>query len=271
MEEIIEKKPEIIDYLKCKKALNNIGITDKEITKAFEQLQISRNDLCEEYAIERPGRKPVNSVHEFLKVGIGHFEKYQGEYVKKYTATADIYLIPSQYQGLRHGKIIEKILNNRFKWFNTFLKDKCYQESETERYFDTIGRLDVNRLPEKYKNMTVAELVSLRDGIKSTKKESAWSLYEMYNENYEIYLTTEFGTLYVPIKALLDKDFNLIKKRMISYALSYHDPKHLSGFALNNRGRTMEQYAIDKKIDYENMIKPLKSKEAKMLKKLLEN
>ena len=45
--------------------------------------------------------------------------------------------------------------------------------------------------------------------------------------------------------------------------------KDLSGYALNHRNRTMEQYKIDTEKDYENMIKPLKSKEAKELEKLL--
>lgn len=253
-----------IDFLKCRIYLNELGITDNEINKALDELNISKKDLCDEKAFERPACNiDYIKIKEFLRIGTGHFKKYQGEYVKEYTANADIYLIPSQYQGLKHGKIIFQILTNRYPFMTQFLIDKNYKEAEIE--VDTIGRLDLKNLDEKYNNLTIKEvrkLVAKKDVI---KKKSAWDLYEMRSIDYELYLITEFGSLYVPIKSLINKDFNLIKNRMIKYSLSYHDPKNLSGFALNHRGRTKEQYAIDKQIDYDNMIKPLKSKEAKII------
>lgn len=263
-------KPQAIDYLKCRKPLNNLGISDQEIITALNQLNITKKDLCDELHVKIHGNEPKHyQAYEFLKTGIGHFKEYNGEYVKEYMAKADIYLVPARYQGLKHDKIIHRILSNRFGWFNTFLKDKNYQESETGKYFDILGRLDVNKLPEEYLNLSVAELIAMKKGPLVTKKESAWSLYEMYDENYEVYLTTEYGSLYVPIKALLDGDSSIIKRRMKSYADSYHDPKKLSGYALNHRGRSKQEYAKDKLDDYNKMIAPLKSKEAKLLFKHL--
>lgn len=257
----------VIDYLKCRKSLNNLGITDEEINKVLDELGYNKENLCDTIALEKS--EPYQKPFEFVKSGTSTFKEYSvvkgKEYIREYTALAKFYRVPAQYQELKHGAIIYRILCNKYDWFDTFQKDKSYKESETAEYFDTIGRLNVNKLPEKYFNMTVAELISLKEEVKISKKESAWSLYEMYNENYEMYLDTEFGTLYVPIKALLNKNTKLITNRMTSYAMSYHDPKNLSGFTLNHRGRTKEEYVKDKQKDYENMITPLNSKEAKLL------
>jgi hypothetical protein len=259
---------EAIDYLKCKKSLNNLGITDEEISRALNELGYNKENLCDTIALQE-NRQPYQKPFEFIRKGTSTFKEYTEvkgkEYIRDYTAPANFYRVSAQYQGLKHGTIIHKILSNRYNWFDSFYKNKSYQESETAEYFDTIGRLAVKKLPEKYLNMTVAELLSLKDGVKISKKESAWSLYEMHNEDYEIYLGTELGNLYVPIKAILNSNIELIKNRMTTYAMSYHDPKNLSGFALNHRGRTKEEYAADKQKDYENMIAPLNSKEAKLL------
>lgn len=257
---------ERIDYLKCRKELNNLGIEDREINNALNSLNIEKRQLCDEIAV-RDGQRCFYNPCEFTKRSVGHFKTYMGEYVKEFTENADHYLIPAQYQGLKHGEIIFKILCNKFNWFDSFIKDKSYKESVID--LDFLSRLDISKLTEDQKNLTVNELIELTKKEKIIKKESAWGLYEMYSENYEMYLTTEFGSLYVPIKALLNKDFSLIKSRMTKYAASYHDPINLSGYALNHRGRSKEEYKKDKEQDYNNMIKPLKSKEAKLLKKYL--
>ena len=56
---------------------------------------------------------------------------------------------------------------------------------------------------------------------------------------------------------------------MIKYHNQYYDPKNLSGYGLNHRGRTKEQYAIDQKNAYKKAIKSLTSKEGLKLKSIL--
>jgi hypothetical protein len=256
-----------IEFLKCKKPLNLLGITDEEINKALNDLNITKKDLVEEYNVPI-GSKFHCSSNEFVKTGPCSVKKYYQEYEKTVTERRDIYIAPATYQGLKHGEIIYKILSNRYPWMDNFQKDKSYKEAEIE--VDSIGRLDLENLPSKYDHLTIKEVKDLVKKKDVVKKESSWSLYEMYNSiEYEIYLTTEFGSLYVPIKALIEKNFKLINDRMVSYANSYHDPKGLSRYALNNRGRTLEEYAKDKQADYINMIRPLESKEALILKILL--
>ena len=50
--------------------------------------------------------------------------------------------------------------------------------------------------------------------------------YDAYHldqvDSYEIYVTTETGVLYLPIKALLEKDFSIAEKRMKTYFGDYY-------------------------------------------------
>lgn len=257
---------ERIDYLKCRKYLNNLGISDKEINKALDQLDYTKESLTDTEGYSNESHKP-HGVHEFYKTGTIHYKEYLHGYEKSCTRTGSIYRIPAQYQGLKHGEIIFQILKNRFDWFDTFLKDKKYKESAIE--LDYLGRIDLSKLTEEQKELLVNEIIELSKKKDLVKKETAWSLYEMHSEKYEMYLTTEFGSLYVPVGALLNKNFSLIEQRMKSYGLSYHDPINLSGYALNHRGRTEEQYKKDKQQDFLKMIKPLESKEAQLLKSYL--
>jgi len=260
-----------IDYLKCKKYLNNLGISDDKINKALDDLGMEKKDLCDEIAIRDSQGKPYQTPHEFTQRTTGYFEDYKGEYIKRFTENANHFFVPATYQGLKHGEIIFQILSNRYKWFDSFKTLKSYKESEVEKYFDSLNRIDTESLPDKLKHKTIFELEEMRKEKKKYFEKSAWDLYEMKSENYEIYLNTEHGTLYVPLKAIINKDFLLIVERMISYSLSYNDPENLSGFALNHRGRTKEEYKRDKQKDHENMIKPLVSKEAEKLKKIFIN
>jgi len=125
--------------------------------------------------------------------------------------------LPARYQGLKHEKIIRRILKNRFIWFDTF----------------------------------------------------KWEIYELSNaENYEIYMHTEYGTLYVPVKALLEGKPELIEERMKSYHKSYYNA---AGYKLNHKeGESFEEYKKRRKEEYKKALRPLESKEYKYLCKLME-
>lgn len=256
---------EAIDFLSCRKELNNLSFSDNEINNALKICGFNKDSLTDKkgYRIE-----PMYlSIYEVTKQNHQFkMKEYNGQWEKEvYVSGIEVRVI-AQYQGLKHGDIIKTLLMNRFEWFDSFQVDKNYKEKVLE--LDYLGRLDINKLTEEQKKLTIDELIKLTT-IEVVNKKSAWSLHEMTREDYEIYLTTEFGTLYVPIKAILNNDFSLIKNRLESYALDYCDPINLSGFALNNKGRTKEEYKKDKEKDYANMIKPLESKEAKLLQKYL--
>lgn len=258
-----------IDYLTCRKYLNNLGITDGEINTALDQLGITKRDLVDEIGFPKEHTTPYQKPHEFSKYDIIYYKLYNGEYEKSCTRKGSLYFVPAQYQGLMHGKIIYQILVNRYSWMDDFKVKKSYKESEFDEYFDVLGKLNVKKLPEEYHELTIKEILERNKFVEIIKDKSAWDLYEMSNENYEIYLQTENGSLYVSIKALLDKDFSIIEKRMLDYGNSYYDYKNLSDYALNHGGRTKEEYAKDKLNEYNKFIGALKSKEALKLKKLL--
>lgn len=214
-----------LDYLKCREDLNGLGFTDKEITKALDQCKLTVNLLTDLNGYKQEP-KYLKAYEVTKRSHSWRGKEYRGEFEREVTMHGIECRVPSNYQGLRHGEIIEALMCNKFDWFNTFTVDKNYTESETGEYFDFIGRLNVNSLPKKYLNMTVAELVKRNQKKDLVKKKSAWSLYEMYNvDSYDIYLTTDNGSLYVPIKALLNGDIDAIKNRLITYSKSYYVKK----------------------------------------------
>lgn len=254
---------EAIDFLTCKDDLLNIGFTIDEIKKAIEDSGNTKESLTDKKGfLNEPKYMKVYEVtkerHQF-KV-----DEYRGEYKKEVLKTGIECRISAQYQGLRHGGIIFHLLKNRFNWFDKFNKKIKELVKPLEGY------VRIKDVPNDFDNLTLKEIKELTEGKEVTKTKSLWSLHQMYTgSNYEMYLDTEFGTLYVPIQSLINKDFSLIENRMTTYALSYHDPINLSGYALNHRGRTKEEYKRDKEQDYNNMVKPLESKEALKLKKFL--
>ena len=262
-----EQKFEAIDYLKCRKALNQLGFTDKEIRAALIAANLDVDDITDKNGFEKfPHWLPVGEIitdrHSF------QVKRYKGSYYKKEYTTGWLIRVPAHYQGLRHEKLLRALLEARFPWFESFTIIKK-EEKKNDLFYKSIR--SINDIPKEYDSMSVAELKQLLTSTESVDKvKSRWSLYEMHDEKYEIYLNTEFGTLYVPLKALLAGDVKAIKDRMTSYAMSYHDPKNLSGFSLNHRGRSREHYQADKWEDYNKMVAPIESKEAKELYKLIQ-
>lgn len=103
-----------------------------------------------------------------------------------------------------------------------------------------------------------------------------WEVFQMHGEaeNWEIYLKTEFGSLYVPVKALLKKDPKLIIDRMTEYWSMYrHQDKIItkdsSEYQLNGHGMTLKQYQKQQEDYFKDEMKPLQSKEFEALKEAL--
>lgn len=84
----------------------------------------------------------------------------------------------------------------------------------------------------------------------------SWSIYELSNvDYYEIYLKTKAGSLYVPIRALLDQDPQKIVDRMVSYFKTY---RLASSYELNKRaGETFEDFETRKRKEYRKDLDPM--------------
>ena len=251
----------LIEWLSCKDELLSFGFTEKEIEKALKDIEFTENDLTEIKGFQNEPK--YMGKYELVKSGVYfNIKEYQPIDWERYRKVyGSEYRIVKQYQGLRHGEIIHQLFKNKYKWFDTFRENKI---EKSKPNIDNWTKL--RDIPKDFYSMTVKELVEMTEPIEITVSKSLWSIYELRNNEAEMYLTTEFGTLYVPYKAITDKNWNLIENRMITYRLSYHDPIKLSGYALNHRGRSEEQYKKDKEQDYLNSIKPLESKEAVLLK-----
>lgn len=259
-------------WLKCYDSLKEFGFTDAKINKAIEKAGLNLNLLT-----DRKGYENLN-IFSFWKtpysiVNENYFfnkKVFKGVWEKVVRVNGYEVRVPSQYQGLNHGKIIYNLLKDRFSWF----EDDIFFIEKVEKlniFPDDYSRL--KDIPKEFQKYSVKDLLSGKIK-KTTIKKSKWDIYELCNyKNHtdEIYLSTEHGSLYIPYTAIFEGNSQIIIDRMESYALSYHDPIKLSGFALNGNGRTKEEYKKDKEQDYLKMILPLKSKEAKYLFKMIDN
>lgn len=228
--EQLEKELTAIDYLTIRPQLNELGFTDDEIIRAIDQSGLNVNLLTDRKTFAESSHAEHFKVKEYIGTSVHHYTLVNNEgYEKRMHCNGVAFRVPAHYQGLKHGRIIHKLLENKFEWFSSFTVDKTYKESETGEWFDAIGRLNVNDLPDKYRKMTVAQVVELSLEKDIVKKKSAWDLYEMHDvESYDIYLRTERGSLYVPIKCLLNGDVNGIIERSVSYLWDYRNMRHYS-------------------------------------------
>lgn len=167
----------------------------------------------------------------------------------------------AQYQGLKHSAILFALFSNKWAWFDTFKKK---EECSIKKF---LSDLPISQIPAEFQNLTPSELRREYLIEKEVKECSQWKIYEM-REDGEIYLETASGSLYVPIAALVNKDFPLIDKRMRTY-WGWYNKVDLSGYALNHRGRTEAQYLIEQAEAQSKNLLPLESPEAIQLKKYL--
>lgn len=255
---------ELIEWLSCKESLINLGFTETEIKQALIDAEIKENDLTDVKGFKHEPH--YLKKYELVKSGVYFTQKeYNGCWERDVEVYGSEYRIIGHYQGLKHGKIIFQLFKNKYNWFDIF-KHEVIEKSKPRINSWT----KLKDIPESFHNISVKELIEMSEPVNITVSKSSWDIYELHSDkNPEMYLKTEFGSLYVPYKAILTNDFSLITNRMKSYALDYHDPIKLSGFALNHRGRTKQEYKKDKEQDYLNMIKPLESEEALQLQKYL--
>jgi hypothetical protein len=254
-----DKKIELIDWLTNRKIWNKY-FTDQEINTALQQLKYSVSDLTDEQFQESSNCH--YTVNELVRTGNGTIKKYfrDTNYSMDVQVSGYYFRVPARYQGLKHGKILEQLLKNKFNWFDSF-KEIVIEKNKP----DINSYVKFKDIPKEYESFTIKQLKELTESVNIEVEKSLWSLYEL-QENAEIYLKTENGSLYVPLDALLNNDFSLIENRMTSYFKWYHKA---SNYSLNSRGRSLEQFNSDKEQDYINSLKPLESKEAIQLKKLL--
>lgn len=209
------KHPTAVDYLTCTEKLLNYGFTKKEVAEAIKNAGLSVRDLTDEKGHENfPNYlklfEVVKESHSFT------VKRYRGEYVKEETTRGWLIRQPATYQGLNHGAILEKLFEKKFPFFSSFKKTV---KEKVGLGLDFYEYSSISSIPEELRHLSVKELLSMTKPIEVETEKSLWDLYEMSTgeTDYEMYLNTEKGALYVPLTALLKKDFSIIEKRMKEY------------------------------------------------------
>lgn len=220
-----------------------INVTDEEILSAIEILFIKPCDLIQE-DFAKLSSHPYGKLVEGLKPAEKRvYEKY-GSRIDNYY----LYLIPHRYLSVREKDLLVYFIPKKYP--NIFENDLFKKEIDAKTDFKTFGEF------KEFHNISDDDsikkvLTLLKTSSKPTKKTvSKFDIYSPSGEkNYEIYLNTEFGSLYIPFDAIKNNDFSLIEERMTDYFSWYYG---------NNENES-----------YLNAIKPLESKEAIFLKELL--
>ena len=256
------KSISLVEWFNGTPELLKLGFTEQEIEKAILD---SGNDINSLTDIE--GFSQFPSYHKRAELVDSNYWYTKTNYVnqggKQYENRERVrgigVRVPAHYQGLRHDKILFALFSAKWSWFDSFRKK---EECEIKKY---LSDLPISQIPDQFKDLTPAELRREYLIEKQVNECTKWSIYELRNDG-EMYLTTQNGSLYVPIAALVEKDFSIIEKRMTEYHASYYNA---SGYGLNHRGRTQEEYKKDQQEAYYKAMSALTSPEALQLKEYL--
>lgn len=89
--------------------------SDEEIVLACAMSNISERDLCSEEYV-KPGHRCPYSKAEYIRTSFESVRQYDNcgrELADRRREKMDVYRVPSQFQGTRHGKVIQYLLYQR--------------------------------------------------------------------------------------------------------------------------------------------------------------
>lgn len=270
MESLNKKELPVYAYWKEYKTALELGFSEEEIKEASERCSLKDSDVSEIKGFKDESTpQHFYKVHQFVKESHTYHERQYcsngRELADSKTVSGIGVRVPSDYQGSVTNNMLTQLFKKRHDWFDSFLINKNYTEKPLD-YALTRGMLMLENLTEEHKALTGFELLELskvKTEIQGTK--SAWSIYNLD----EMYLSTELGSLYVPVKAIIESDFSIIENRMKTHSKSWYKPGTLAGFTLNHRGRSEEEYMKDKQAEYDKNLSILTSNEALLLKTLM--
>lgn len=251
----------VLDYFTPTKKLLELGFTKDEILTAINKSGNTVQSLTDETPF--PSEPTYFKTYEVVKDRHRYKAKeYNGNWEREVEKTGVLCRVPARYQGLRHGEILRHLFTEKWPWFADFKTTVKRKAKSKIRSIEDV--------PEEMRDLPVSKILEMmQQGEEVAEEKPLWDLYEFHGyekQDYEMYLKTEFGSLYVPLQALLKSDFSIIEKRMQEYCGWYYNE---SGYGLNHRGRTFEQYKADREEEKRKALLPLVSKEAEALKKFL--
>jgi len=144
------------------------------------------------------------------------------------------------------------------EWFEhepTFYKKYCiilsgnhmFRKSKGNWYRDVVKFGHKCRIPSQYAHLHTSDI--MRKCLENRFEyfsDFGWGIF-MSNygdkpDKYEIYMDTEAGFLYVPVKSLFMKDFSIVEDRMLSYWKSYNkDIKYARKVLADSKSQALKQ------------------------------
>ena len=228
-----DSKIPLIDWLTCTPELKNLGFTIEEINTALKQSKVTVYSLTDE-------------------------EDYQSapSYMNTYECISEPF-----------GKDLEEEINTKY---NGYTNDYT---TCTRHYRATV---QTYRIAGHYQSTHHADIIRhLLNNKLKWFKSFKWSMYAMSGEgkNYEIYMETSAGSLYVKVQALLKPNWQTIEDRMLSYfgeSRNLRDAKvKRHNHKKNEHQQTNGGCPLCQERFYQKEIGPLYSEDAKRLKKIL--
>lgn len=213
MKEYLKFLPSYFKFVGC-------GFTDEDILKAMSQIRMTKEDIVCVKEVEQ-----LSTYYPYVVLKDNHsftvekkiWNNKLGRYEKIATKVIG-YKIETPYNLIIETKLIHKLFSNRYNWFNNNIFTRV-----VEKKFKTTDYLRLKDIPDELEDWKVSELIS-QDEISYFTKESKFKTYrgeEIYLET-DIELNGHFQCLYIPIKAILNKDWSLIEKRHTDYHKEYY-------------------------------------------------
>lgn len=199
-----------------------LGVTPDEYLTACYDLNLKNEQLFEIEYFNPKGYHCGMLVMENAAVR-KEFDKYYNAYYTNYSA----YVVSSQYTSEVESKIIRYFLEKRYP--EIFLHPEFTAERTVELQ---VMDMTLAQIIAEYGNMTF-RTARYDLPITTTKKyvvrESKFKIFPIsyHRKGYEIYLEVneEGDCLYIPIKAIIQKKYALVRERQIAYFTDYYRDK----------------------------------------------
>lgn len=222
-----------------------LGVTPDEYFTACGELNLQNDKLLD---IEYFDPKGYNrGVLIMDKAALRReFDEHNNAYYVNYSA----YVVSFQYTSDAESKLARYFLEKRYP--EIFLHPDFIAERTIEL---KVEDMTLAQIIAEYGNMTFRTArydLPMQTTKKFVVRESKFKIYPIsyHNKEYEVYLEVneEGDSLYIPVEAIIQKKYALVKKRQISYFTNYYK---------------------DKPDKLKAALKLLRSPEAKLLKELL--
>lgn len=239
----------MIEWLKCRRLLNRYW-TDQEINCAMAALQWTIRDLTDETGFEgdRIWYKPYEIVKASYRFTVERSHPHCHDYTKRFEVNGRLIRIPATYQGLKHPALIWKLMSDKFP----FMKEEIFFRKFPKKItFDFNKYVRLREIPEKFRKMTLEDLINHNEVQEIIENRSRWNFYSAdmredqdyqfyldcdteetentYDKENQVYRQKGKGTLYINFKDWFGNNVDqFIEKSQYSHELLRRSPQFIA-------------------------------------------